>query len=132
MISNQLIITKKLNVTNLKSETNMLVIIDGRQVRSEGHFFSIMEKEFHFPQSCDGYMDIFLDWIGDLTWLEYDEITLIIKNKKEFLSNNFLFKVKVLAAFAEIVLPFWEEEVVRCVVEGKPKQFDVYLADEIE
>ena len=132
MISNKLIITKKLNVTNLKRETNMLVIIDGRQVRYEGDFFNIMEMEFRFPRPCDGYMDIFLDWITDLTWLEYDKITLVIKNKKEFLSNNFLFKVKVLTNFVEIVLPFWEEEVVRCVVEGKPKQFDVYLADEIE
>ena len=132
MISNQLIITKKLNVTNLKCETNMLVIIDGRQVRYEGDFFNIMEMEFRFPRPCDGYMDIFLDWIMDLTWLEYDKITLVIKNKKEFLSNNFLFKVKVLTDFVEIVLPFWEEEVVRCVVEGKPKQFNVYLVDEIE
>jgi len=31
--------------------------------------------------------------------------------------------------FKESILPFWEEDVLHCVVEGKTKEFTVYLIE---
>lgn len=52
-------------------------------------------------------MDRFLDWIRDLSWLDSSKIELIIK----------------------LILPYWDEIVLYTTVEGKRKEFIVYLVN---
>ena len=83
--------------------------------------------EFPIPaKGLDGY----LDWITDLSWLNRDGYALIIKNYNCFMSEDLRKKEIVMESFGKTVLPWWENEVERCVVEGKAKSFNVYLVEQ--
>lgn len=103
--------------------------LDGRAVKTRFDYFSAIDKAFQFPTSCVGHWDRYLDWIRDLTWLPEGEITLIIHHYAEFLEDDPEAKGLAVKSLKEIALPFWEEEVTHVVVEGKPRNFMVYLVN---
>ena len=50
-----------------------------------------------------------------------------ITNYDEFLTNNIEERAEIEDYYKNYLLPFWDEEVERVVVEGKRKDFDIYL-----
>lgn len=74
-------------------------------------------------------MDRFLDWIRDLSWLDSSKIELIIKNQKEFLTEDLKVREDILDLFIKLILPYWDEIVLYTTVEGKRKEFIVYLVN---
>lgn len=114
------------------SDDIFLVELNGEEIQTEREYLDIISEKFDFPNFGDGYTlgwAGYSDWICDLTWLEYDSIALVIYNFENFLINDNEEKSYIISSFIEDVLPWWETEVVKYVVEGKPKHFTVYLVD---
>ena len=65
----------------------------------------------------------------DLDWLNADGYVFIIKNFENFMENDISKKEKIMYYFEDEILPWWEEEVERCVLGGKAKPFNLYLVD---
>lgn len=100
-------------------------------------FFRDVSKAFKFPDLFNKYrnMDAYLDWIRDLSWLTYNEnyegFALFIFDYEIFMRNNYRRKEQIIREFAETVLPYWEEDVIRCTDNGQgtPRPFNLYLID---
>lgn len=80
-----------------------------------------------FPRNGEDSIDGYLDWMTDLTWLDTDSILIIIDDYNVFMSKEPEMKVKVIDSFKNMVLPFWETEVEKVVVDGRKKSFNVLL-----
>ena len=103
--------------------------IDGSKIPTWKDYVREIERVFRFPTPCDKSMDAYLDWITDLSWLNSQGYSLIIKNVNNFMRNDLEKREKVLRFFREDILPFWQSDVEQYVVEGKAKPFNVYLVD---
>ncbi|SMC80348.1 Barstar (barnase inhibitor) [Papillibacter cinnamivorans DSM 12816] len=103
--------------------------IDGRKVPTWKDYAHEIERAFRFPTPCDKSMDAYLDWMTDLSWLNAKGYALIIKNVKDFIRSDPEKKEKVLHFFKDDILPFWQSDVEKYVVEGKAKPFNVYIIE---
>lgn len=128
-MNNELRLIKKLKI-NMKLDNKMRVIIDGRKVKSKNDFLKIMEESFLFPESCHGNLDIFMDYIRDLSWINHSKIELIVKNQSDFLRDDQNLRDMIIECFQEEILPYWQKEVLETMVHGKCKEFSVFLVDE--
>ncbi len=104
-----------------------LVELEGKLINNLDEYISAIKDGFRFPycRTMAGYMD----WITDLSWLEKDAYILVIKNYNEFMKNDLNLKEKIILGFKNRILPWWQGEVEKYVVEGKAKPFMVYLVD---
>lgn len=102
--------------------------IDGAEIKVEKDYVRAMAEAFAFshklPEMKLGWYN---DYITDLMWIEQKEIVLIINNYDLMLVDNLKLKNDIMADFEEIILPWWEEEVVGHMVGGVPRKFLVYL-----
>ena len=71
----------------------------------------------------------FKDLMTDLEWIDSKKHVLIIDDFKKMLTNHNEEKERLLRYFEHSILPFWEKDVLRVVVEGETKEFTVYLVD---
>ena len=111
-----------------KDDALYIADIDGSTIQNLQDYLDRVNELFKFPmpsRSLDGY----LDWIRDLDWLMKGGYVLIINNFNKFLNNDLQIKNRIVDDFEKVVLPWWQEEVEKCVVEGKTKPFNVYLVD---
>jgi len=111
-----------------KDELLYIADINGCVIQNLQDYLITMNEIFKFPipaRSLDGYFD----WIRDLDWLMKEGYVLIINNFSKFIENDLQMKNKIVEDLEKIVLPWWQEEVEKCVVEGKAKPFNVYLVD---
>ncbi|PGL72719.1 barstar family protein [Bacillus sp. AFS055030] len=142
MIKNKIYKITTQEISEIKEEMThdhslFLVELDGKKIQTWEDYIIEVEKKFKFPRSCEYMWDRYLDWIRDLTWFEEDEyednkiekFALIIYNFNKFSRKNDSLKRKIIDQFNRLILPFWEEEVERVVVEGKAKSFKVYLVE---
>jgi hypothetical protein len=106
-----------------------VVEIQGATIQSWEDYILEIQTKFKFPTSCLDSMDRYEDWIRDLSWLEKEEYVLIINQYQQLLSNDQKLKEIIISSFVDTVLPFWQEEVERVVVEGKAKSFMIYLVN---
>jgi hypothetical protein len=114
-----------------------LVELNGEKIQTWNEYITEVESKFYFPRSCELNGNRYLDWIRDLTWFEegvykenkINKFALVIYKYSKFCKNNITLKNEIINEFEDTILPFWEEEVERVVVEGKPKSFIVYLVD---
>lgn len=115
-------------IKELKTNKKVFVVeINGYEIKSWHDYISEIQSKFSFPTSCYDSVDRYLDWMRDLQWIDKDDIALIINNHDEFLKSEPELKNEIISDFADIILPFWQEEVKEVVIEGKPKKFMVYL-----
>ena len=63
----------------------------------------------------------------DLSWLNKEQIIIIIKNFSQFLQRDALSRKAIIEDFNELILPWWESEVIDCVAGGKTKKMFIYL-----
>lgn len=104
-------------------------MIDGRNIQTKEEYLKIISIEFKFPIYPNLTWDGYLDWIQDLEWLKSEGYILIIKNFKSLCNKERGVKELIINQFENAILPYWEDEVVHCVVGGKAKSFNVYLID---
>lgn len=132
-IKNEIIHTNKSEIQNIKTEAEkfnyFIGEIDEKPLHTWQEYSAIIEKIFKFPTSCIDSIDRYLDWMRDLEWLKKDGYALIIYNYSIFTQNAPELAHDIIEDFRVAILPFWEEEVSRVFVEGKPKPFMVYLID---
>lgn len=140
------------NLLKNKYENNKkiyLVEIDGAKTRNEKLFLREVSEKFRFPvfsakHNCyvswfeGAYTglksklptwEICEDWLTDLNWLDYDSYVLIISNFNSFLSKDKDFKKFLIAQLETKILPWWEEEVKNCMIDGKAKNFNIYFVE---
>ncbi len=109
----------------------------GSKIHGIEDFFRDVSKAFEFPDLFNKYrnMDAYLDWIRDLSWLLYNNkcsgFALIIYDYKIFMCDDYRRKEQIIRSFAEVVLPYWEEDVIHCTNNGHgtPRPFNLYLVD---
>ena len=107
------------------------MILDGKGIKKKEDFLRAIEKAFYFPTECKNNFDIFMDWIRDLWWISENSINLVIHHQRYFLSEDLALKKDLMKYFEEDILPFWEHDVLNCIVDGECKNFMVYLVDEL-
>ncbi len=131
-----------------KNKSSFIVKIDGQKIYTEDDWLYTMAEAFHFPvfisetkqniywfsgaYTTRKYMmtwHFYDDWITDLEWLNTGSVILIILNYSDMLTDFPESKEYIVNRFKNDILPWWESEVVNCVVGGEPKEFNVFLCD---
>lgn len=101
--------------------------LDGADIQSWNDYISVIQSGFQFPTPCFDSVDRYLDLMRDLSWLDKEGFALFINNFDLFLKEDLELGEEIIGDFAEVILPFWQDEVKEVVVEGKAKPFMVYL-----
>ena len=130
MNKNNLISCEKLKLETLQKD-EIRIIISGKEMTTKKEFLEKMEQKFLFPESCFGSLDVFMDYIRDLCWLNWEKITLIITDKDDFLSSDNGLKNIILDCIEEEILPYWEVDVINTEVGGRSKLFLVYMVESL-
>lgn len=107
--------------------------LDGSNIHTLNDYMNAIIIAFQFPKNMftnTNSIDAYNDWMRDLTWLEqYDGYILLIENFGKMMSSYPIEKSIIMNEFEETIYPFWEEEVLHTVVDGKAKGFFVLLVD---
>jgi hypothetical protein len=103
--------------------------IHGKYTSNWGDYGMAISKEMKFPTSCVCSIDVYLDWIRDLMWLDADSYIIIIYEWHEFLKHDAKLKKLIIDLFVEEILPWWAHEVEKYLVCGRIKPFNVFLVD---
>jgi hypothetical protein len=120
---------KALLQTTQADPSCFVIEIDGTGIHSWEDYIYLVEEKMKFPTTCIDSIDRYLDWIRDLSWLDKSSYTVIINDSTQFLTEDLRIRNIILTSFEDTVLPWWQSEVEKCVVEGKAKPFNVYLVD---
>lgn len=110
-------------------EKLFIAVLDGDLVQNWNQYLDKMYELFQMPNDSKKGVATYLDWMRDLEWLQCEGYILVINNYKKFIGTNTELKKSIIKDFEEYILPFWEEEVVNCVVGGYPKLFNVFLVE---
>ncbi len=112
----------------LNNEDVFLAEIEGAKIRTEVDYVQEMSNAFAFPHELPamkiGWSN---DYISDLMWIEQKDIVLLIHNYDLMLCDEQKLKKNILDDFEEIILPWWESEVIGRMIGGMPRGFIVYL-----
>lgn len=106
-----------------------VITLNFRKIKSWNDYARILEKELEFPRPIQGSPNRFLDWIRDLTWFDYEQYALVCLHFDRLAAKNFQDAYEIYDEWKKIILPFWEYEAPRCIVEGKTKDFQVYIVE---
>ncbi len=102
--------------------------IDGARIRTEEEYVQAMAEAFVFPhelpQMIIGWYN---DYITDLMWIEQKDIVMLVHDYDLMLMDEPKTKEIIIGDFEEVILPWWEGEVVGHMVGGKPRGFRIYL-----
>lgn len=104
------------------------VELNGDAVKTISDYLAIISKSMYFPipsRAFDGYYD----WMQDLSWINKDRIVCVINQYSKFLSEDIEARDKIISGFKDVILPWWENDVMKHVVNGKTKAFQVYLVE---
>lgn len=110
------------------------VIIDGTKICSWSDYWDAISNAFSFsdlPSYMKPDYHSYYDLMTDLSWLKKENIIIIIENAEDFLKDDTNLKNNIIKDFQEYLLPFWEDEVSKTVVNGERKIFLVYLVNNL-
>lgn len=112
----------------LYDENIFFAEIEGAKIRTEVDYVQEISDAFDFPNELPamkiGWSN---DYISDLMWIKQKDIVLLIHDYNLMLCDEQKLKKNILDDFKEIILPWWEGEVVGHMVGGKSRGFMVYL-----
>lgn len=119
---------------NIKSEIDFretyLVEINGGEIPNVSSFFEKVEELYNF-HTLNGTWgknwSAFDDLMTDLDWLDYDKHIIAIHSYDLLFSDEPEAREILMKYLKDSILPFWEEDVLSTVVDGKRKEFTVYL-----
>lgn len=128
---NQIIFSSAEKVEDVKSvleqgDETFIAEIEGGECLYLADYLNLMSNLFQFPIKAKG-LDGYNDWMRDLSWLNKEQIIIIIKNFSQFLQRDALSRKAIIEDFNELILPWWESEVIDCVAGGKTKKMFIYL-----
>lgn len=106
------------------------IVMDGKGIGTYEQYFDKLWDVFNFSEIPEGWEKDYHtedDFLTEMDELPDDKYIFVIKNYDEFLANNIEEKAEIEDYYENYLLPFWDEEVERVVVEGKRKDFDIYL-----
>ncbi|MDL2302657.1 barstar family protein [Lachnospiraceae bacterium OttesenSCG-928-D06] len=132
-MKNNIVYISSVDVTDIKKKAiddneTFYVEIDGKKLLNLSDYLDEISDLFNFPRlakNLDGYND----WMTDFTWMSLKKIVFIINNYEDFMSKDLLAKNKIIANFSDLILPWWEKEVIDHMVGGEAKSFMVYLVN---
>ncbi|MDE6155190.1 MAG: hypothetical protein K2F67_02000 [Eubacterium sp.] len=106
------------------------VVMNGAGINTYEQYFNKLWEVFGFSELPEGWKKDFHtedDFMTEMDELPNDKYVFIIKNYDEFMVHNQYEKNEIEDYYENYLLPFWDEEVERVVVEGKRKDFNIYL-----
>lgn len=106
------------------------IVMDGKGIETYEQYFDKLWDVFNFSEIPDGWKKDYHtedDFLTEMDELPDDKYIFVIKNYDDFLANNIEEKTEIEDYYENYLLPFWDKEIERVVVEGKRKDFDVYL-----
>ncbi len=106
------------------------IVMDGKGIETYEQYFDELWKVFSFSEIPEGWEKDYHtedDFMTEMDELTKDKYVFVIKNYDEFLANDIKEKEEIENYYENYLLPFWDEEVERVVVEGKRKDFNIYL-----
>ena len=106
------------------------IVMDGKGIGTYEQYFDKLWKVFNFSEIPDGWEKDYHtedDFLTEMDELPDDKYIFVIKNYDDFLANNIEEKAEIEDYYENYLLPFWDKEIERVVVEGKRKDFDIYL-----
>jgi hypothetical protein len=106
-----------------------IVNIDGAKIYNLKDYINEVWKAFKFPNTSYVNYYAYMDWIRDLSWINSSSYIFVINNFEELMKESSNEKKIIIDSLKNIILPWWESDVEKCVVEGKAKSFNVYLVD---
>ena len=119
----------------IKSKINpnetFLVELDGKEIQNKTQLFDVMEKEYDLHTSSGTWgrnWDALDDLMQDLDWIPQQKHILAVHSFSKMFSHDKKSK-EIFKDCLRYLLKFWEEDILHCVVEGKTKEFTVYLID---
>ena len=106
------------------------IVMDGAGIETYEQYFDKLWEVFGFSEIPEGWKKDYhteYDFMTDDDFLPFEKYTFVIKNYDEFMKNNNWEQENLEDTYKNYLLPFWDEEVERVVVEGKRKDFNIYL-----
>lgn len=106
------------------------IVMDGKGIGTYEQYFDKLWDVFNFSEIPDGWEKDYHtedDFLTEMDELPDDKYIFVIKNYDDFLANNIEEKTEIEDYYENYLLPFWDKEIERVVVEGKRKDFDIYL-----
>lgn len=106
------------------------IVMDGAGIETYEQYFDRLWEVFGFSDIPEGLKKDFHtedDFMTEMDELPEDKYVFVIKNYDKFMKNNNEEKHEIEDYYENYLLPFWDEEVERVVVEGKRKDFIIYL-----
>lgn len=130
-MENRIIYTSNKEITEVRKrlkqdDKTYVVEIEGKICLYLSDYLNLISNLFQFPIKAKG-LDGYNDWMRDLSWINKKQIVIIIYNFQQFLQKDISSKTAILEDFNEIILPWWESEVVDCMVGGEMRKMLVYL-----
>jgi hypothetical protein len=106
------------------------VVMDGAGITTYEEYFDKLWEAFGFSDIPEGWKKDYhteYDFLTEMDELPNDKYVFVIKNYDDFLKNNDWEKNNLEDTYENYLLPFWDKEVESVVVEGKRKDFNIYL-----
>lgn len=113
-------------IRKLKKQGYYVILIEGEQCPSLQDYFLYISNYCGFPvpaRSWDGYND----WMRDFYTIKEKKIALIIVDFKDLFRREPQAKAELIENFETVIFPWWDHEVVDCVVGGETKEFVVFF-----
>lgn len=113
-----------------KHSDTKYIVMDGSGITTYEEYFDRLWQAFGFSDLPEGWKKdnhSEYDFMTDDDFLPNDKYVFIIKNYEQFMKSNPIEKSKIEKRYNNYLLPFWDEEVERVVVDGKRKDFNIYL-----
>lgn len=110
------------------------IVMDGAGIETYEQYFDKLWELFDFQEIPEGWKKdnhTEYDFMTDDDFLPAEKYTFVIKNYEKFMMSNITERLKIENRYENYLLPFWDEEVERVVVEGKRKDFDIYLVSNV-
>jgi len=104
-----------------------LVEIQGDEIQSWDEYLDKIEIAFQFPNKWRVNISGYCDWMTDLDWLGKKSYILIIHDYSKFLMQDLECKKMIMEIFNDEILPWWQKNIEKYVINGKSKPFNVYL-----
>lgn len=112
----------------IRNQDVFVAEIAGELVKTEKDYVQSMINAFKFPfkltQMKIGWCN---DYLYDLSWIKEKIIILIVYNFKQMLTDEEEKKSNIVKDYEEILLPWWEKDVVGHMVGGTTREFIIYF-----
>lgn len=121
---------KEIKMNALKNQDVFLAEIEGARIRTEEEYVQAMADAFAIPQPLLAMKIGFLnDWMSNLLWIKQKDIVLIFHDYDLMLLDDLKAKKIIMLDFEEIILPWWEGDVVGHIVNGIIDELEILTAD---